>query len=336
MFSAKGHRNQKRHARQCIIVCVAWLLYTLRGLAQVRLSAPPEAGEKAAYKIAVDVSLVVLPVSVTDRKGHVVPDLHREDFRVYEDGRLQKIALFKHEDIPVTVGLVVDNSTSMLPKRPEVVEALLAFARSSNPHDELFVVNFNDTASFGLPWNVLFTDQPELLSKCVSLTARGRTALYDAMVLAIDRLKQGTRPKKALIVVSDGGDNASRRRLQEVLRAAEASNAVIYTIGLLDEHETDQNPGVLRRIAKVTGGEAYFPDTLAGAQRIFQDIARDLREQYTIGHTPPNPDQNKAYRRVQVKVVAPGKAKLLVRTRGGYYMPAPGSPSPLALQGDSN
>ena len=268
---------------------------------------------------AVHVSLVVLPVSVTDRKGHVIPDLHGEDFHVYEDGRLQKIALFKHEDIPVTVGLVVDNSSSMLPKRREVVESVLALARSSNPDDQMFVVNFSDKVSFGLPRNVLFTDQPELLSKCVSLTPGGRTALYDALVLAIDRLKQGTRPKKALIVVSDGGDNASRHRLQEVLLMAEASNALIYSVGLLDEHEADQNPRVLRRIAKITGGEAYFPDTLAGAKQVFQDIARDLREQYTVGYAPPNPDRGGVYRRVQVKVVAPGKGKLLVRTRTGYY-----------------
>ena len=318
MVSMMGHRNQKWHVGQGLIVSLLWLLYTLRGLAQVEPPTPREAEENTPYKVAVDVNLVVLPVSVTDRKGEVVQDLHCKDFYVYEDGRLQKITLFKHEDIPVTVGLVVDNSTSMLPRRAEVVEAALGFARSSNSLDQLFVVNFNETASFGLPQNVPFTDEPELLSKCVSLTPGGRTALYDAVALAIDRLKEGTRPKKALIVVSDGGDNASRHRLQEVLRVAEASNAVIYTVGLLDEHQSDQNPGVLRRIAKVTGGEAYFPDTLAGAQRTFQGIAHDLREQYTVGYVPPNPDQRGAYRKVQVKVVAPGKGKILVRTRTGY------------------
>lgn len=335
MLTVKTQSNQKRYSLRWVIVSLACQLYTLHGFAQVQSPAPAEAGQNAPYKIAVDVSLVVLPVSVTDRNGHAVPNLHREDFRVYEDGRLQKIVLFKHEDIPVTVGLVVDNSTSMLPKRREVMEAVLAFARSSNPQDQLFVVNFSDRASFGLPQNILFTDQPELLSQCVSLMVGGRTALYDAVALAIDRLKQGTRPKKALIVVSDGGDNASRLRLQEVLRRAESSMAVIYTVGLLDEHESDQNPGVLRRIAKLTGGEAYFPDTPAGARDVFQEIARDLREQYTVGYVPPNPDQSGIYHKLQVKVVAPGKGRLRVRTRTGYYPSAPPSPPRVVARGDS-
>jgi len=274
------------------------------------------------YTIAVNVRLVVLPVTVTNRKGLEVDGLSARNFRVYEDGRLQKPVLFEHKDVPVTVGLVIDNSSSMIPKRPEVKEAALAFAQSSNPHDEMFVVNFSDAPSFGLPHDTLFTDQPALLSQSLSPSPGGRTALYDAIAVALTHLRQGTKPKKALIVVSDGGDNASHYRLRQVLHMAETSNALIYTVGLLDEYEMDQNPRVLQRLAKVTGGEAYFPETLARVRTIFQNLARDLREQYTIGYVPQNPSNETNYRKVRVQVIAPGKGKLIVRTRSGYYMPA--------------
>lgn len=323
MLTVKTQSNQKRHSHRWVIVSLVCQLYTLHGFAQVHSPAPAEAGQDAPYKIAVDVSLVVLPVSVTDRNGHAVPNLHREDFCVYEDGRLQKIALFKHEDIPVTVGLVVDNSRSMLPNWPAVEKASLAFARSCNAQDQMFVVNFSETASLGLPEGDLFTDQPVLLSKALSLPPGGRTALYDALVLALKHLAEGTRPKKALILVSDGGDNDSHYGLGEVLHRAEASNAIIYAVGLLSQYESDQNPGVLRRIAKVTGGEAYFPGTGAEIQSIFQEIARDLREQYTLGYSPPDRGNTGTYRRVRVEAVAPGEGKLHVRTRLGYYLSRP-------------
>jgi VWFA-related protein len=295
--------------------------------------APQGSGQ---YKISVNVHLVVLPVSVTDRNGHGVPDLRMETFRVYIDGRLQKSTLFKHEDVSVTVGLVVDNSRSMLRNRPTVEEAVRDFPQSSNPQDQMFVVNFSDTASLGLPRNVSFTDQPSLLSQCLSLTRGGQTALYDAMVLALDHLRQGTRAKKALIVVSDGGDNASHYGLRQVVQAEKTSNAIVYTVALLSEFEADQNPDVLRRIAKVTGGVAYFPATSSATQDVFRDVARDLREQYTVGFVPPYQGNATSYHKVQVRLVGPGKSKLHVRTRSGYYLPAPGTPPQLAAQDGTN
>ncbi len=305
-------------------VLILWLLLSTAVLGFVHLqpTQTPGSNGNPQYTIAVNVRLVVLPVTVTNHKGLGVPDLRAQDFRVYEDGHLQKIALFKHEDVPVTVGLVVDNSSSMLPKRPEVKEAALAFAQSSNPQDEMFVVNFSGAPHFGLPHNVLFTDQAALLSQSLSPAPGGRTALYDAIALALNRLQRGTKPKKALIIVSDGGDNASHYRLRQVLHMAETSNALIYTVGLLDQNEMDQNPRVLQQIAKETGGEAYFPNTLTRVATIFQELARDLRQQYTIGYVPPNPGNEKNYRKVRVHVVARGRGKFRVRTRSGYYMPA--------------
>jgi Ca-activated chloride channel family protein len=286
------------------------------------------AGDKTArYTIRVSVRLVVLPISVTDRKENEVPGLQAGNFRVYDNGHLQKIVLFKHEDIPVTVGLVLDNSMSMMPKRKAVEDALLTFARSSNPNDQMFVVNFSDTASVCPAGNVLFTDQPALLRKCVGVAPGGRTALYDALALALRHLDGGTRPKKSLIVVSDGGDNASHCSLREALHMAENSSAVIYTVGLLDPNEADQNPGVLRRLAKVTGGVPYFPNTPAEVDNILQKVARDLREQYIVGYVPPTPGKTGRYHKLRVRVVAAGMGKLLVRTRTGYYMPTPSPPS---------
>jgi VWFA-related protein len=256
-------------------------------------------------------------VSVTDRKGHAVPNLSAENFRVYEDGQMQKIVLFKHEDIPVTVGLLVDNSSSMLPRRRQVIEAANVFARLSNPQDQIFVVNFSDSASLGLPENVAFTDEPSLLTAALSRTAGGKTALYDALAMGLEHLRQASLDKKALIVVSDGGDNASQATLSQVLQRIAACNAMVYTVGILDEQESDQNPRALSRLAKAAGGEAYFPKSALEIRPICEEIARDLREQYTIGYVPPHRDSN-AYRKIKVQVNTPGKGRLVARTREGY------------------
>ena len=188
----------------------------------------------------------------------MVSGLHKEDFQVYENGVLQQIEHFSHEDIPVTVGLVLDNSASMRPKRSEVIAAAMAFARSSNPQDQMFVVNFNEHVSFGLPANTPFTDQTAQLADALSkFHANGETALYDAVAAALDHLKQGNRDKKVLIVISDGGDNASKHNLGQIMAGAGQSDAIIYTIGLFDEDDPDRNPHVLKQLAKDTGGDSF-------------------------------------------------------------------------------
>ena len=204
---------------------------------------------------------MVLPATVTDRQGSLITDLGEQDFQVYENGVAQHIQLFKNEDIPVAVGLVIDHSTSMSPKLAEVVAAARVFVRSSNREDAMFVVNFNEVASLGLPAGVRFTDNTVELERAIlTKLSRGQTALYDAVAMGLEQLQAANRDKKALIVVSDGGDNASRRKLDEVMKLAEQSTAVIYTVGVFDQDDPDKNPDVLKHLARATGGEAFLPE----------------------------------------------------------------------------
>jgi VWFA-related protein len=256
---------------------------------------------------------------VTDRQGGFASDIGEQGFEVYEDGALQRIRLFKNEDVPVTVGLVVDHSTTMRPKLAEVSAAAQTFVRSSNPADEMFVVNFNEKVSLGLPATIRFTHSAaELESAITALPTGGQTALYDAIAKALEELQAGSRDKKVLIVVSDGGDNASTQSLAQVMKLAGQSSAVIYTVGLFDQDDPDRNPGVLKRLAQATGGEAFLPGEIGEVVAICERIARDIRHQYTIGYVPLNPAHSRAYRAIRVLARAEGHDKLSVRTRTGY------------------
>jgi VWFA-related protein len=262
----------------------------------------------------------VLHPTVRDANGGFVPDLREGNFEIYEDGVRQVIGLFQHEDIPVTVGLVVDHSGSMRPKLDYVIAAARAFVHSSSPQDEMFVINFNEKVTLGLPAAMRFTNRPDLLAQAISSSpATGQTALYDAIAQAQERLQAGSRDKKVLIVVSDGGDNASTHTLQDVLKTAGQSTALIYTIGIFDANDADRNPGVLRRLARATGGEAFFPEQLEEAVDICDAIARDIRHQYTLGYVSTNTALSGRYRSIRVVAHAPdNKGKLIVRTRSGY------------------
>lgn len=274
-----------------------------------------------APPISVDVQLVVLHATVTDGKGRLVSGLQKQNFQVYEDGRPQTIGLFQHEDAPVAVGLVLDDSGSMRPKRAEVAAGADAFARASNPQDQIFVINFNEYVTFGLPAGQLFSADPASLVKAITnAPARGRTALYDATEAGLQRLRKADLNKKVLIVVSDGGDNASHADFAGVLHDAALSDATIYTIGIFDEDDTDSNPGVLKKIARSTGGEAFFPSRLNEVVSICEKIARDIRSQYTIGYTPAESRNEGGYRSIKV-VAMRGSEKLNVRTRTGYIAP---------------
>ena len=297
------------------------LLITLSSLA--RAQEPTSTSTADAYTIKVNVDMVVLRATAQDSENILVSGLNQEDFQVYEDGVLQSIKYFSHEDIPVTVGLVVDNSGSMKPKRHDVIAAALAFARSSNPQDQMFVVNFNENVSFGLPGDIAFTDQPAQLQVALSrVAADGETALYDAVAIALEHLKKGNRDKKVLIVVSDGGDNASKHKLTEIMALVGQPGVTIYTIGIFDDQDADRNPVVLRRLAKATGGEAFLPEALKDVTPICERIARDIRNQYTIAYVPTNRKRDETYRVIQVKARARGYGRLSVRTRTGYFAPS--------------
>ena len=286
-------------------------------------------------EFSVATNLVVLQVTVRDRAGEFVPGLREDNFHVYEDGRPQTVSLFQQEDIPVSVGLVVDNSSSMGSKRADVIAAAQAFARSSNPQDEMFIVNFNERVTLGLPSKKLFSASPKELETALnSVPAYGMTALYDAIGEGLDHLRSATTGKKVLIVISDGGDNASHLKLPQVLLSAERSNVIIYTIGIFDEHDGDQNPAVLHKLAHATGGEAFFPTASSEIVPICERIAADIRHQYTVGYVPTNGKLDNTYRTIRVVVTRPQGGKVSVRTRAGYIA-SPGSSSTRSPDGAS-
>ena len=271
------------------------------------------------FTLSVDVDLAVFNVTVLGNDGRPVTGLTENDFRVYEDGREQQIKIFQPEDTPSTVGLVIDNSGSMTNKRKEVVAAALAFIGASHPQDELFIVNFNRKAWLGLaPPQTFTTDRSALRATLTETRAEGTTALYDALKLALEHLNKGSRQRKALVVLSDGGDNASVTKLDDLVLLAQQSSATIYCIGIYDSFQKDRNPAVLKKIAKLTGGEAHFPNTLESLHSVWPRIANAIRIQYTIGYVSSNPAHDGGYRRVKI-TAASKRGKLLdVRTRPGY------------------
>lgn len=292
-----------------------------------QLSPASEAQDPESYRIAVNVDLVVLHATVRDRKGRVASDLREQDFEIYEDGARQSIRLFQHEDVPVTVGLIVDHSRSMRPKLAQVTAAARTFVQLSNAEDQMFVVNFNESVSLGLPDAIPFTNRSSELEYAIeNAPAAGMTALYDAVIAGLEQLRVSSRDKKVLLVLSDGGDNASAHGLADVLKMAEMSSAIIYTIGLFDGDDPDRNPRVLKRLAAETGGEAFFPDELSAVVAVCESIARDIRSQYTMGYVSTNVTPKAVYRGIRVVARMADRGKLFVRTRAGYIANAESSP----------
>ena len=276
--------------------------------------------DEPQLSVAVDVNLVVFNVTVTDSKGRAISGLRATDFRISEEGRDQMVAFFDAADVPASVGLIVDNSGSMADKRAEVIDAALAFVAASNPRDEMFVVNFNEHAYMGLP--VPFSsDARQIHAALLQRPPTGLTALYDALAFGIDHLKAGTRDRKALVVLSDGGDNASRRSLDEVLLNARQSNATIYAIGIYDEVDRDKDPRTLRKIAGLSGGRAYFPRALEDLAGVWRDIAGGIRTQYTVAYHSTNQARDGAFRKVRITAGRNGRGDLRVTARDGYFAP---------------
>jgi Ca-activated chloride channel family protein len=289
---------------------------------------PSVAGMDGQTKIAVSANLVLLPVKVTDAGGTFVSRLKLEDFHVFEDGQLQKLTVFEEGDTPVTVGLIVDHSRSMGAKLPDVVAAVTSFAHSSNSQDEMFVVDFNDDVLIELMRGKAFSnDAKELEEALKAVSARGRTALYDAVSEGLHHLQYGHLERKALIIISDGGDNASHLKYSQVLAQARQSQSLIYSIALVGSDNEEENPRLLRRLCKDTGGIAYFPNAGESVANVSTQIARDLREQYTLGYAPQNMKRTDTFRKIEVKVTAPDHGRLRVRTREGYSPAAEKQPT---------
>ena len=276
-----------------------------------------KAGEPSDFTLRTTSRLVLLDVSVKDASGGFVSGLNKEDFKIYENGKLQQISQFANADIPVTVGIAVDESGSMRPKRAEVITAALAFNQASNPMDEMFVINFNEKPRRGLPDELLFSDNVQQLRSALwQGLPEGRTALYDAIEMAFNQLEFGRRDKKTLVIISDGGDNHSRNSLADVMRDVLTSVATIYTIGIYDEDDPEKNEGVLRKLAQVSGGVFYHPEKLEDIVPICRQIAKDIRTRYTIGYVPES--EGKPERHIKAVASSQEHPKLVVRTRNSY------------------
>lgn len=282
---------------------------------------PPQTPGKGS-KLTVDVELVALHAAVLDKRGVFVDGLPPDAFHVYEDKVEQKLSVAKQEDVPVSMGLVIDNSGSMFSKRAKVNAAALTFVQTSNPADEAFVVNFND--DYYLDTEHDFTSNiAEMKEALERIDARGSTALYDAIIGSLDHLKKAHRDKRVLLVITDGMDNASHHTLASTIAEVQHSDAIIYTVGLFakDEKGTDMRKArkALNDLAEATGGLAFFPEAVEDTESICTQIAHDIRNQYTLAYYPTHFQKDGTFRTVQVVVTPPNRAKLTVRTRTGYY-----------------
>lgn len=269
---------------------------------------------------SVRTELVVLPVTVTDGHGRRVSGLTADNFQVYDDGKLNPIVLFQTGEVPITIGLVVDHSQSMSTKLDAVNKAASAFARMAHDKDELFVVMFSTVVRRPIfSGNHLFTSDPAVLDE--ALAARipgGPTALYDAVGEGLRNLPLGTSPRKALIVVTDGGDNSSRMKYREIRELARQSNAAIYGIGLVGADSQEENPDLLKRLCSDTGGLTYFPGPADDVKTVFEEIARDLHEQYTLSIATDTPIRGRLTHALRITATGPDGKKLQVRSRTEY------------------
>ena len=300
----------------------------------VRAQAP---SQSKPFQISVDVELVELHVAVTDKDGRVIPDLTQEHFQVFEDKVKQDITLFKHEDIPLSMGLIIDNSGSMTPRMEKAHSAALTFVRESNPDDETFVIAFDDEAYLQQDFT---SSMGDLVDAFDTMVPRLQTALWDAIYLGVNHVKGGHLDKKALLIISDGEDSSSilKGGYEALLKhvRSNAKDVTIFAVGLLEED--DQRPGglfgrnrpskkakaALEEIAALTGGQAFFPKSVDEVEEICRRIARDLRNQYTVGYRPKNTARDGTWREVKVEVNPPRNSpKAQTRTKLGYFAPGP-------------
>lgn len=269
--------------------------------------------------LSVTTDLVMLPVSVTDRQGRFVEGLGPESFLVYDNGQPQAIEFFMAEEIPATIGLVIDSSMSMRGRRDDVTAGAAAFAAVSHPLDEFFTLNFNEAVWPGLPRGVSFTsDADQLREALAAAPAAGMTALYDAIDRGLDHLQGGTRDRKALVVVSDGGDNASSTTFDAVLERARTRNVAIYSVTLVDATSHEANPDVLTRLARETGGLAMRPERRGDVTAAFVRVAHEIRSGYALGFSPATTGAG-GFHWLFVRVKTADNRILTVRTRAGYY-----------------
>jgi VWFA-related protein len=276
----------------------------------------PAASEEFVFRS--DTRLVDLPATVIDKEGHLVLNLPKSAFTVYENGVKQHITMFRHEDVPVSLGLIIDNSASMHDKRAKVASAALALVAASNPQDEVFIMNFSDEVSIEKDYTNDIKTLEEALKK---INSKGGTAMRDALRMGVEHLKHsGKKEKKIVLVVTDGEDNASVETLDHLIKEGQQTGVIIYGIGLLSDdepREAEHAKRALDALTFATGGQVWYPKELSEVDGIAKEVAHEIRNQYILGYTPSNQALDGSYRKIRVTVTAPGDP--IARTRTGYY-----------------
>jgi Ca-activated chloride channel homolog len=282
-----------------------------------------EPQERPTFKSSSE--LVVMHISVRDRGGRYITGLTQDAFTVIDDGKPQTLEMFSADEVPASVGFLIDNSNSMRPNRDRVIASSVAFVKNSHPQDEVFALTFNESVRRAWGPRVIADSDPAAFANAMSqaIVARGMTAIYDGLVAGLEHLEHAKHTRQVLIVVSDGGDNASRAKLEDVLKRVHESDATVYAVAIVDSLVRDgSNPKLLRQLARATGGEFYYPRQVDDVQESFERIAKDIRSAYTIAYTPTKGGEGAAERRrrtVKVYVHAPDGRVLTVRTRDGYF-----------------
>src|SRR5579872_111980 len=309
---------------------VGLLALLLCGFAQAQSSAAPPSeppdDQSGGAIFHAETRLVVLHASVIDKSGKLITNLPESAFKVYENGTEQTLKIFRREDVPVSMGLIIDNSGSMRDKRAKVEAAALALVKASNPQDAIFIVNFNDDPYLDVPFT---NDIKKMREGIARIDSRGGTAMRDAIWTSMDYLrKKGKKEKKVLLVITDGNDNASNETLEHLVQRAKSNQngILIYAIGLLNEEEKREARKAKRaldELTQATGGLAYYPKELTTVNNICLQVAHEIRNQYILAYTPTMPPTDGSYRQIKVTVNAPGHPT--VRTRSGYYATPAGS-----------
>jgi VWFA-related protein len=284
--------------------------------ASAAVAAVAFAQEEAIIKV--DTRLVVLHATVVDKSGKLVNNLPKDSFKVFENGKEQSIKVFKREDVPVSMGILIDDSGSMRDKRAKVAAAAMGLVKASNPNDEVFVVNFNDEAYLDVPFTADTSKMEEGLSR---IDSRGGTAMRDAIGMSLDYMKsKGKKDKKVLFIVTDGNDTASNETLERTVQRVRQSEVLVYSIALLNEEEpreAKKAQRALKSLAEASGGSVYYPKELAEVEPLALSVAHEIRNQYIIAYTPDIQDLDGSFRQIKVTVAGPGRPQ--VRTRNGYY-----------------
>jgi Ca-activated chloride channel family protein len=274
-------------------------------------------GQEATFRT--DTRLVVLNVSVFDKDGKIVRDLGKSAFSVYENGEKQALSTFRQEDVPISLGLIIDTSASMTDKRDRVASAALSMVKASNPEDEVFIINFNESAVLAREFT---NNTKDLESALRNLDPKGETAMRDALLLGIEHLRhRAHRDKKVLLVVTDGEDNSSIETHAHLVEVAQQNDVIIYAIGLLGAEEPASAARAKKQLSELTvqtGGQSWFPTDVAEIATITPQIAHEIRNQYILAYTPTNLAADGSFRKIRVEVDVP---EAVVRTRAGYYAP---------------